>query len=162
MLTFTHHLLSLPFPLSYPHNHDPTVPIKEGLRNVQDVIEKRQMGESTRRETAKTVQELLQKLQALKKLIDSKNVDQLASVRSAHPTRPSARVPFLLYGERSPTPHLPPSLADIPALFRLRTIWLGSKSKPKLCLQVASGDETLCKLFRVIRRILHGLWRHNE
>ena len=90
MLTFTHHLLSLPFPLSYPHNHDPTVPIKEGLRNVQDVIEKRQMGESTRRETAKTVQELLQKLQALKKLIDSKNVDQLASVRSAHPPPPPA------------------------------------------------------------------------
>lgn len=81
---------SLPFPLSYPHNHDPTVPIKEGLRNVQDVIEKRQMGESTRRETAKTVQELLQKLQALKKLIDSKNVDQLASVRSAHPPPPHA------------------------------------------------------------------------
>ena len=82
---------SLPFPLSYPHNHDPTVPIKEGLRNVQDVIEKRQMGESTRRETAKTVQELLQKLQALKKLIDSKNVDQLASVRSARAQARGAR-----------------------------------------------------------------------
>ena len=72
------------------------MPIKDGLRNVQDVIEKRQMGESTRRETAKTVQELLQKLQALKKLIDSKSVDQLASVRRPPLRCPAAPLPRCL------------------------------------------------------------------